>query len=383
MNQTFQPYHGDIAAPPLGRFLTPKLPALVPVRKGIMRTQVEVAFCDSRGFVWRAPAGWATDGASVPWWMLWKYDRWDPDTLRAAILHDVRFCVHDAAFNEANDIFAEGLTADAWHDVRQYRTAVGSVFGLWSYYRAPDLPENAALIVEMKRQFAEHGREIWTPDTQPRPAGLICAAPVRRRIMMAGDSNTANLTHLQAVAGSGVELVGTQRRVWRWTGKTTLQWLSGPPHEGYPGQGIARLSRVLGGAIKSCRPEAVLLNVGANDCWRNVATNDRRPIDAAQTKKVCAAWVGLATSIEALGVPVIPVLITTPKNAPGPVKALRDTIGNWALRYQRPPVEAAGCANDGVHFNDAGYLALARRETGALYGIPFGGAAKVKEGAEP
>jgi len=131
-----------------GEWLSP-VPYLVPVRAGIMRTASEVAFRDS---VTRAtyvvPAGWATDGASIPWWIISLtggiIDRWDPRTLRSAIVHDWMYSTHELTWRESNALFYRSLRAEDWPDelARLYRRAVDSVFGWWSYYMRPVLPEN-------------------------------------------------------------------------------------------------------------------------------------------------------------------------------------------------------------------------------------------------
>jgi hypothetical protein len=186
------------------------------------------------------------------------------------------------------------------------------------------------------------------------------------RLMMAGDSNTANAGHLARVqAETDATLVGTRLVGWAWP--NTIRKVRTLPHEGYPGEGIYRLLVNLPRAIQAWKPAILILNIGANDCWRSLKV--RKPIDAAQTKKVCAAWVRLAQMIEASGVAVVPVLLATPRNAPAPVAALRKTIAAWAKTKGRPVADAARCQNDGIHFTDAGYAALAQREAKAVFDL--------------
>lgn len=54
-----------------------------------------VSFRDSRGLVWTVPKGFLTDGMSYPWPLSRFWNKFDPRTLRTAIVHDFRYTMHD------------------------------------------------------------------------------------------------------------------------------------------------------------------------------------------------------------------------------------------------------------------------------------------------
>lgn len=158
-----------IPKPPYGQFIG-KPPPVDHLTGKLGRIEREVVYVDKRGFVWRCPAGWVCDGASVPWFMWRVFNPWDQRWLRSACIHDARFSVHDRSFNEANDLFAECLQADATgNPVKLFRWAVGTSIGAYSYYHIPNQPANQEKIAAMQKQYFEHGPEIWTPDTLPKP----------------------------------------------------------------------------------------------------------------------------------------------------------------------------------------------------------------------
>ena len=165
----FGPPPGCHPMAPLGQFLSP-VPALLPVRRGIMRLQQEIAYVDRMGRVWRTPALWCIDGCSIPWLATWRFDRWDPRYLRSAGIHDGRFCIHDLEFTPSNDLFGECLRSERWHKARTFRWAVGTPCGWYSYNNLPDLPENDVLLQVMRARWESRGVEWWTPDTEPKKA---------------------------------------------------------------------------------------------------------------------------------------------------------------------------------------------------------------------
>lgn len=199
--------------------------------------------------------------------------------------------------------------------------------------------------------------------TANSPVTFESAQPAPVVVILAGDSNTAYAPLSADVAarlGKAGVLAGTQARGWQFKGSAVV-YVGSKPHEGYPGKGVAYLSARLPGVVKATRARVVVLNIGANDMWRSL--NDRRPIDDAQALRVAGAWCALADACVRAGASVVPVLPTTPANAPRPLSILRAKIGAWAARQQATPVDLRGCANDGVHFRPAaaGYGAVAAR----------------------
>lgn len=45
-------------------------------------------FFSINGKTYIIPKGFRTDGASIPWWLIWLYNRFDPDVLNSAVIHD-------------------------------------------------------------------------------------------------------------------------------------------------------------------------------------------------------------------------------------------------------------------------------------------------------
>lgn len=71
------------------------VPYLHKLKSGLAITLDEVVWRDRFGNFWRCPKGFLTDGASVPWLLRWLWSPWDEKTLRAAIIHDLRYSLHD------------------------------------------------------------------------------------------------------------------------------------------------------------------------------------------------------------------------------------------------------------------------------------------------
>jgi hypothetical protein len=108
----------------VGYWLTPT-PSLTPVAKGLMRLDEPVAWMDEAGARWVVPAGFITDGASLPWILTAVWDRWEPRTLRAAIMHDYGYSFHTfGSKSEVDARFYAGLKADHWPHALAYYRAV-------------------------------------------------------------------------------------------------------------------------------------------------------------------------------------------------------------------------------------------------------------------
>lgn len=131
--------------PQQGQWLTPLCP-MVDVRKGVRRTTAPLVYASDAGRTYIVPSGWATDGASLPWILTCRFDRWDPQYLRSAVLHDFLFSTHLETFRRSNGVFRESLQVEGWRLWRWFAWAVGTPFGWWSYYRTPNLPENDELV---------------------------------------------------------------------------------------------------------------------------------------------------------------------------------------------------------------------------------------------
>jgi len=106
----------------VGYWLT-ATPSLTPVEPGLMRLDVPVAWRDAGGKTWVVPKGFITDGASLPWILTAVWDRWEPRTIQAAILHDYGYSYHTYGSKaEVDRRFYDGLVADGWdHALTYYR----------------------------------------------------------------------------------------------------------------------------------------------------------------------------------------------------------------------------------------------------------------------
>jgi hypothetical protein len=71
------------------------VPHIHRLRHGGAITLDTVRFRDALGNYWTCPRGFFTDGASVPWLLRWLWSNFDPKTIRPAIIHDLRYCLHD------------------------------------------------------------------------------------------------------------------------------------------------------------------------------------------------------------------------------------------------------------------------------------------------
>mgnify|MGYP000435075913 CR=1 FL=1 len=70
-----------------------------------------------------APAGFVCDGASIPRSVRWFHDPFDPRTLRAAILHDLR-CT-------AFPLEGERYHIGTWQDARLFAALMGAGVYFW------------------------------------------------------------------------------------------------------------------------------------------------------------------------------------------------------------------------------------------------------------
>lgn len=119
-----------------GYWLTP-MPQLTPIGKGLMRLDTPVVWVDSHVKHWEVPTGFVTDGASLPWALTAIWDRWEPRTLRASILHDYGYSFHHIGTKaEVDRRFYNGLIADKWpHATLYYRAVKWAGWYAWSLQR--------------------------------------------------------------------------------------------------------------------------------------------------------------------------------------------------------------------------------------------------------
>jgi len=123
-------------------WLTPQPIRLYKLHRGGALTLTEVRWRDMLGRYWTCPRGFFTDGASVPWLLRWLWDNYDEKTIRPAIIHDLRYALHDyfVAWQQIDtrkaadqDLFY-GMRLDCPSRAGIYRFAV-SMFGRAVYER--------------------------------------------------------------------------------------------------------------------------------------------------------------------------------------------------------------------------------------------------------
>jgi len=121
---------------PAGHWLT-ATPSLTPVAPNLMRLDDPVVWRDSHGKTWTVPAGFITDGASLPWVLTAVWDRWEPRTIQSAVLHDYGYSYHTFGTKDGVDRrFYDGLVADRWgHALTYYRGVRWFGWYAWSLQR--------------------------------------------------------------------------------------------------------------------------------------------------------------------------------------------------------------------------------------------------------
>jgi hypothetical protein len=117
-------------------WLTP-MPSMTPIAPNLMRLDTPVVWVDGNGKQWSVPVGFITDGASLPWLITAIWDRWEPRTLRAAILHDFAYSYHTYGTKDHVDKrFYNGLCADKWsHSLTYYRAVKWGGWYAWNLQR--------------------------------------------------------------------------------------------------------------------------------------------------------------------------------------------------------------------------------------------------------
>jgi hypothetical protein len=117
-------------------------PRLELVRPGIFRTLDALVWCDyALQALVVVPRGFCSDGASLPWILTAIWDRWDPVTLKAVLLHDFGCSLHTVGTRAQVDRrFYYGLVEDDWKYARSWYTAV-RLYGAYAWYLQRNVPE--------------------------------------------------------------------------------------------------------------------------------------------------------------------------------------------------------------------------------------------------
>ncbi|MFC6080232.1 cellulose binding domain-containing protein [Sphaerisporangium aureirubrum] len=211
---------------------------------------------------------------------------------------------------------------------------------------------------------------------------VSAAAPVR--IMPLGDSLTGGpgcwrallWDRLQRTGFTNIDFVGTLPG----GGCSVAHDGDNEGHGGFQATGIANQNQ-LPGWLSSTRPDIVLMHLGTNDVWNNVAT---ATIIAAFTKLVDQMRASNANTkiIVAKIVPMTPSGCTW---CPSGVTALNDAIPGWAAGKSttQSPITVvdqytgfdtvADTTGDGVHPDDSGFQKMSDRWYPALTALLGGG----------
>jgi hypothetical protein len=127
---------------PEGGFWLTGEPRLELVRPGIFMTLDPLVWFDyAQGINITVPAGFYTDGASLPHLLTVVWDRWDPRTVKASILHDYGYSLHSVGTRaQVDKRFYYGLVEDDWkHATLWYRTL--RIFGGFAWHLQRNVPE--------------------------------------------------------------------------------------------------------------------------------------------------------------------------------------------------------------------------------------------------
>ena len=125
-----------------GSYWVSDIPRLEDVRAGVKRTLDPLIWNDGPlNAELVVPAGFHTDGASLPFLLTAIWDRWESRTLRSAILHDFGYSTGSLGNKSAVDIrFHRGLLADHWPHAALYYFGV-RYFGWYAWNWQRNVPE--------------------------------------------------------------------------------------------------------------------------------------------------------------------------------------------------------------------------------------------------
>lgn len=169
------------------------------------------------------------------------------------------------------------------------------------------------------------------------------------------------LKELLGIAGVPSEFVGSKRA--GWTSFADCK------HDGWPGEGLDRIFQrvAVDNAMATFAPDVVLLLVGANDMWVNVAS-DRRPIDDARAAERVTKLARVLESIFA-SKPDVAVVVgkpSTPVGSERPLAIYRGGIDSLVASLRGSgkriaTMDTSGLPNDGVHYTPVGHEGLGER----------------------
>jgi hypothetical protein len=88
-------------------------PTITQVDAQLWELREEISFVDKQGGVWKAPIGYRTDGASIPW-PFWSIigSPFTGNYVRAAIIHDVYCDLKSRAWKTVHSTFYYAMVAD-------------------------------------------------------------------------------------------------------------------------------------------------------------------------------------------------------------------------------------------------------------------------------
>jgi poly(3-hydroxybutyrate) depolymerase/lysophospholipase L1-like esterase len=228
---------------------------------------------------------------------------------------------------------------------------------------------------------------IFEQHRGPERTGGKCPAGAKvLRVLCAGDSNTearefpgyrAFLKHDLNERGFYVDFVGS---------KQGGEPAGNPEHEGYSGEGLARIrQRLREGMIEQHQPDVMVLLAGSNDLWVDVR-KDRTPVSVERARELAAQAAAIADEAhrQRPALRVVVGLPATPGNAQVALATYREGLkASAATRPWFALADLEGAANDGVHYWEAGYRTIAERFADAIagrrVGAPVGSALSPRE----
>ena len=241
----------------------------------------------------------------------------------------------------------------------------------------------------------ESGTVRWLFEQHRGPARTDRPMAGRKtiKILAVGDSNTearefpgyrAYLKSRLALEGIATDYVGSKRG-----GEPA----SDPEHEGYSGEGLARIrQRLREGMIEQHPADFMLLLSGSNDLWVDVA-KDRSAISSIGVGRLLSEANEMFDTIHTSS-PKMWLLVglpATPTNVPAALQQYRDGLRASVEERRKKGdaiqvVDMAGLDNDGVHYTDEGFAGMAQRWAKAIEehsekhtGVPLDIAAGPKE----
>ena len=109
---------------------------LQPLEQDLYQLHEHFGYCDRAGTPWPVPAGFVTDGASIPR-PLWRAvgHPFKTDYIEAAVIHDHLYAQQVVARARADRLFLEAMEASGCSKVKRWALYLGVRIGGWLPWR--------------------------------------------------------------------------------------------------------------------------------------------------------------------------------------------------------------------------------------------------------